>query len=489
MRQARAGDVWVKAISRRPGNVELKKLTTTNVRGIGDAVINFSSPLTAICGENGAGKTTLLKTLYAALVSEQANSEGIRLRPGHGVEAPDASVTIGYLDGEPASRRRDIESKSDLAGIRFGEDGRPQVIYLDAARAAQRIRYVVEHDHDFSTALEGTPQAPDNVELLQLRREITGRGYDSVISYEIEEYSDEPVFPYFKVESGRSKYGSEDMGLGELCVNHMIWAFERAAENSIILLEEPESHLPPRAQIRLMNYVASRSLEKKLTIVVSTHSSHTMARLPRANITLVARNGDRFIHTAAPQRSVLYESLRVTPSKAALIIAEDHSAAALITGMIRASDEALLERLEICWVNGYGDIDEILKRKPKGLTNISVVGVYDGDQKATKGEDGINVFLPGSNDPAHDLSEIVKAAPQDFSSLFSEDLIAAVDTALAHCAQIDGKDYFLEIARSLGDSVDINTIYKFASILWLRVPANATSGEEFAKKLKERLRL
>ncbi|KIG02638.1 AAA ATPase [Burkholderia sp. MR1] len=490
MRQARAGDVWGAAIKRHAGSIVLRSLTTSNVRGIGDITVAFSSPLTAICGENGAGKTTLLKTLYAALVGAQAQAEGINLRPQDAAKPATAHVTIGYLEsGKPADDRRDLVDVEGLATVGLGNDDKPQVLYLDAARASQRVRFLVEHDHDFTTALEGAPNAEDSAELLRLRREITGRGYASAQVYELEDYADEPVFPYFRVVSGKSTYCSEDMGLGELCVNHTIWAMERIREDSIVLLEEPESHLPPRAQVALMNYIAACSVRKRLTIVVSTHSSHTMARLPRANVTLLARNGERFICTPNPLRSVLYETLHILPTKIALVIAEDRSAAAMIAGIVRAYDEALLEKLEVGWVNGFGDVDEILKRKPIGVSKIALVGVYDGDQRALKGSGPSHLFLPGDDDPAHDLAAAVKASPEKYATCFPDEVVGAIEVALAHCAESDPKDYFLDIKKNLDEATDIGSLYRCAVNIWLSVPSNAQMARKFAVELKEKLGL
>lgn len=486
MRLARSGDTWRKAIKREPGTVQLRSLRTTNVRGLGDVTVDFCSPLLAVCGENGAGKTTLLKTLYAALVPEQAEAEGIVLRSQNERDAASALVTVGYLpEGEPKASRRDIANAAEMAELKLGDDESPQVIYLDAAGASQRVRYLVHHDNDFATALEGVPSAPDDAELLSLRKEITGRPYQTVISYEVDEYASEPVFPYFKVECGQSRYGSEDMGLGELCINHVIWALERVRRDSIVLLEEPESHLPPRAQEALMTYVAMRSFEKRLTVIVATHSPHVMSKLPNANVTLLARHGERFICTPTPPRKVLYETLRIVPAKSALAIVEDRSAAALLDGMLRAYDESLLERLEVGWVNGHSDIDEILKRKPRGLKKIAMIGIYDGDQRAQKGTLQEKVFLPGNGDPVQYLAATVKASPDDYVKLFPE-YTTALEVALAHCSQADPKDYFLDIRQAVGDDgLEIGALYRGAVNLWLRDRDNAAAARDFVRELAQ----
>jgi len=485
MRLARAGDTWKRAIRRNAGTIQLRSLKVTNVRGIGDVTVDFNSPLLAVCGENGAGKTTLLKTLYAALVPEQADAEGIVIRAQNvGIDAT-ALVTVGYLpEGEPAESRRDIASPAEIAELKLGDEESPQVIYLDAAGASQRVRYLVQHDSDFPTALEGAPNAPDDPELLSLRTEITGRPYKAAVCYEIDDYSNEPVFPYFEVTCGQSVYYSEDMGLGELCVNHIVWALERVRKDSIVLLEEPESHLPPRAQEALMTYVAMRSVEKRLTVVVSTHSPHVMARIPNTNVTLLARNGERFIYTPQPPRSVLYETLRIVPARTALAIVEDRSAAALLDGILRAFDELLHERLEIGWVSGHGDIAEIISRKPDGLSKIGLFGVYDGDQRVDKGPGPGHVFLPGDGDPAEYLAETVKASPADYANLFPEHA-QALDVALAHCSQADPKDYFHDVKRSIGDVLDIGTLYRGATKLWLLAGTNAEASKKFVAELKQ----
>ena len=98
---------------------------------------------------------------------------------------------------------------------------------------------------------------------------------------------------YFEVTTEGVTYGSEMMGLGELALHLMLWHLERVEPQSIMLIEEPETHISPRSQQALLNVLARASARKKLWVIVTTHSAGIVARIPREHIRLVYRDGAR----------------------------------------------------------------------------------------------------------------------------------------------------------------------------------------------------
>ncbi|WP_229751214.1 AAA family ATPase [Undibacterium terreum] len=280
------------------------------------------------------------------------------------------------------------------------------------------------------------------------------------------------------------------MGQGELCINYLIWALSRLSENSILLIEEPESHLPPRAQNALMNYIAEASIDRSLSVVVSTHSQHTLENFAAANITLLTREGINFVLNHKPVRTLLHESLRIVNLTPTIIITEDNSAGAFLKYLIFHLDESLLELVDIGWANGWTDLDEILKRFPSELKKIHIRLVYDGDQR---GIDRPNVnfpfhYLPDADDPAKLMADAVKANIAKFSESFPADT-QRVRSALAIQAQTDAKDYFHNVVRALGEIADLKTVYKVATLVWLSIPENKIKAEKFLADLSKSLEI
>ncbi|ASU39230.1 hypothetical protein hmeg3_13665 [Herbaspirillum sp. meg3] len=486
MRSAAAQDLLKKVVKRK-NKIALTKLSLKNVRGIGNLEIAFSENVMAICGENGAGKTTLLKAIFSALAPGYAQSQGINLR------AQDANVP--YVASPLFSVRNDagayveVSNADQIAALICPEGDTPKVQYVDAALASQRIKYVIRNDGDFESALEGAPQITDDSITLDWRKTITGRSYSEVKTYEIEEYGNEPVFPYFEVTTAGVTYRSEDMGQGELCINYLVWALQRIPSESFLLLEEPESHLPPRAQEALMSYIMHRCDQSKITAILSTHSQHTLKGVPLKNLALLARAGANVISQVSPLQTTLHESLKIVPFKPILVITEDRSAAEFLIALMQWQDDDFFDHLDVTWVQGWSDINEILTRLPKELKKIKIVGVYDGDQRDQLREHlhWPYKYLPGTGDPAEYMVAATKANTQAFADMWP-DRRGDIAIALAMQAETDSKDYFLNLKNALGGGFDFKELYRAATYVWLTVPANQQSALQFLGDLREAIK-
>src|SRR5207249_4749613 len=96
--------------------------------------------------------------------------------------------------------------------------------------------------------------------------------YSECKIFEVPEYDEIEKFPYFKATSNGVSYGSETMGQGELSLLIVLWELLTLPKNSILLLEEPETHVSPRSQEALMNVIAQNIVEKGIWTIVTTHS-------------------------------------------------------------------------------------------------------------------------------------------------------------------------------------------------------------------------
>lgn len=490
MRMANVQDTWRDALKHKKGKFTLDKLVVKNIKGIGDQEIPFLTKLTTLCGENGAGKTTVLKALFCAITPKKSAAMGISLKPQTNANEPTAICTITARVLPPAGSAEPakmvvISDKDEIAKYFGDETDECLAAYFDAAATAQRIIHLINSDSDFSTALEGVAFGEDSNETLELRREITGRTYSKVVTYEIEDYNDLPVFPYFKVTVGNSAYSSEEMGLGELCANYLIWALGRLKNESLLLLEEPESHLPPRAQESLMAYVAKLCVDRNLTVVVSTHSQHTLANVPMTHITFMARRVDKCVVQREPQVSTLYESLHIANPSLCVMIVEDHSAFAFVETVISKLEPALLPRFDFTWGGGWSDIDEILLKVPRrGSGRVKLLGVYDGDQRqaARKKFDWPFIFLPGEKDPAEYMAVAVRNNCEDFARLLNYSVVG-MEIAVGNLDGVDYKDFFPALQRSLNRSVQ--ELYRSATEIWLRSEENLKASRELIKEIRK----
>lgn len=68
---------------------------------------------------------------------------------------------------------------------------------------------------------------------------------------------------------------------------------EKAPNNSIVLIDEPEISLHPRAQYRLVEYFFDAIKRKHIQVIVTTHSEHIVEKLPKEAIICLRKNENK----------------------------------------------------------------------------------------------------------------------------------------------------------------------------------------------------
>lgn len=67
-----------------------------------------------------------------------------------------------------------------------------------------------------------------------------------------------------------------NVGFGYSYVLPVIVSTLLAEKDSILIVENPEAHLHPRAQSRIMEFLIGKALEKNLQLIIETHSDHVV---------------------------------------------------------------------------------------------------------------------------------------------------------------------------------------------------------------------
>lgn len=76
----------------------------------------------------------------------------------------------------------------------------------------------------------------------------------------------------FETEHFDGRYSDAFAGSGESAATLLVHNLMLAPSESLILLDEPETSLHPRAQQRMLEFLAHQAVRKKFQIVMSTHS-------------------------------------------------------------------------------------------------------------------------------------------------------------------------------------------------------------------------
>ena len=205
---------------------------------------------------------------------------------------------------------------------------------------------------------------------------------------------------------GSDTYSENNMGFGEGRIFHLVNLLENSPNQSLFIIEEPETSLHEDAQYEFAKYLLEICDRRKHQIIFSTHSSAILNALPPESRQFIYRNGNEI---------ELYESISSTRARSILsrghfrslsICVEDEFAKYLVTELIRKTNHLLLKNVKI---EPIGDTKAVLSAV-RLLQKISVNAIAIRD--ADKGEDRENnvYSLPGSLPPEKEvyLNENVK---------------------------------------------------------------------------------
>lgn len=139
----------------------------------------------------------------------------------------------------------------------------------------------------YSRRVINKPQCFDQ-NTIKIISEILGKDYDSIMYSEHNLYSRllEKGFVMKYNSSVKRKYSEAYAGSGETVIAKMVQQLQNVPEHSLILLDEPETSLHPQAQKKLIDYLLSLVIKKKVQVIVSTHAPDIIENMPNRAINM-----------------------------------------------------------------------------------------------------------------------------------------------------------------------------------------------------------
>jgi predicted ATPase len=234
-----------------------------------------------LIGRNGVGKTTLLKRMARSLVDERAEQSGVgkfierrrsSSRPEVAIFANVVSVMFSAFDEFST-----IDISSD------GED-RPKHVYVGLQRGVPLSDQFA--DSAWSCTL-GARLARWKSILEWLESDPLFA--DSDVSTLAQEGQDEGEFG----EQARILFGRLSSGhkIVLLTVTRLV---ETVDERSLVLMDEPESHLHPPLLSAFIRAMSRLLINRNGVAIIATHSPVVLQEVPNACVWKIARSGDQW---------------------------------------------------------------------------------------------------------------------------------------------------------------------------------------------------
>lgn len=224
----------------------------------------------------------------------------------------------------------------------------------------------------------------DRVELSEVElREISsiiGRPYSAGFLLNHRFYGGWGVSAYFQTES--RSYSEAFAGSGESAVAQLVHEVLSGESNRLLLLDEPETSLHPGAQERLLQFLLRNVSEKKLQVVISTHSPTFVRNLPSEAIHLFRLGvADRVEHIQNVNTDEAFYSIGHPPENVIQVYVEDILAKQMLDMIITNEGPEFEARFRISFSPGGPDE---MKQDAATLQNHDfserVFYIFDGDQ-------------------------------------------------------------------------------------------------------------
>ena len=195
------------------------------------------------------------------------------------------------------------------------------------------------------------------------------------------------------MERGEHMYSGFHQGAGEITATELLAAdFEKY---SLVIIDEIESSLHPRAQRRLMRDLAKIAEDREIQFIISTHSPYVLEEIHPDGRMLVmdTLSGKSLFSGVSPEFAMTSIDDKTHPECAVFV--EDCAAKILVTEAVVSEDRHLIKRLSItpfgkAHVGGSLGLMVAEKRFAK-----PTVVFLDGDQTQTPG----TYVLPGGDAP------------------------------------------------------------------------------------------
>lgn len=379
----------------------LRTIEIHGFRGIKEMRINLDHPITAISGLNGAGKSTLGQIAICAYKKPSTATEYKRqyikdffpVSPADPKPiSDDAKVTYHFETDDQKKPQEVTVSRANSAWSGYKRQPERHCYYVGFTVYIPKVER-----RDLSVYgganLQFTEKREIDPEVVKKMARIIGHKYDNV-SFQGVSHREKESEIGIASRLGYS-YSENNMGFGEGRILYTVDRLETSPEQSLFIIEEPETSLHESAQYEFAKYLIDVCNRRHHQIILSTHSTVILNALPSESRKLLIRDNIGVEIKDKISSNQVRSILSGGHVRQLDVCVEDIFARVLLTEVIREKIKELLKAISIHDVGDKDAVREAVRILQR--TGKNAIAVRDADVGQAPQE---RIFsFPGSRPP------------------------------------------------------------------------------------------
>ncbi len=448
------------------------------IRGWVGQRFDLQFPIMAVVGENGVGKSTVLQAA-ASVYSSPRSKKNDRFASDFFPDTPWDQVRGAELRYAVREAGTPYQSsvRKPTGRWRGNPDRRKRhVVYIDLSRI-QPVPARVGYSKLANAAYKEASSEAFDLGRLGRFSSVLGKTYD-LAKMAVTDADSTRRIPV--VTQQGAMYSGFHQGAGETTVAELLEA--DLPQYSLVLIDEIESSLHPRAQRRLLRDLAERCRERQLQIILSTHSPYILDELPiEARACILQSAGKRQLVYGVSTAFAMSKMDEVPQYECDLYV-EDERAGRMLTELLTAHDPEVVPR---CQVVPYGaaSVGQALGQMVSGnkFPRPSLV-FLDGDRGSSSG----CLLLPGQDAPERVVFEALAGKSwRGIEARTGRMYAQVVDACNASMSLTNHHDWVQQAANPLVLGGD--TLWQAMCAEWANACAPAQEAQQIARAIRDRL--
>lgn len=446
------------------------------IRGWSGQRIDFSFPIVAICGENGSGKSTIIQAVASMYDSDEGKKHfASSFFPDTPWDTLSGVVIKASI--KEGQNSTEVSLRKPTTRWRGNEDRKARPVnYLDL----RRIQPIVAKTGYGRLAKAGLNEANSQAfqeNSLQRFSSIVGKSYTAA-RQATTDFDPNRMVPV--VTHNGKEYSGFHQGAGEATLVDLLSI--EIPKYSIVLIDEIETSLHPRAQRRLIRDLAEISRTNLVQFVLTTHSPYILEELPSSARVYVFHDGNSKAVTPGVSPEFALSKMDEEVHAEIDLYVEDETARILVSEILAKKS---LEKLSRCEISSFGSasVGKSLGQMIEGNRfKRPTIVVLDGDQDPAPG----CLILPGDDAPERVvLSDLEEINWQNIANLINRshaDFVTAASTAIT---LPDHHEWLKSIADRL--TIGTNEIWRAMCRVWLESCASPEVGDNIIEEIDDLL--